>query len=159
MKIIKFQDFETTNENLKSSLSIIGLLIGLGIGKPEIILANQEKIEQSIDQKEKEVLEFIDSLQTKESDTIFDKELPITFLTESLEKYNYRNFKSNLKIDDVIKTTQNPIFPIKIDMFFVLTNKQVPITTIEYQYSDKIVFTFRKNGAWGRDMLGIRVNF
>jgi len=159
MKIKKFYEFEETNEGLRSSLSIIGLLIGLGIGKPEIILANQEKIEQSIDQKEKEVLEFIDSLQNTDNDTILNKELPITFLKESLEKYNYRNFRSNLKIDDVINKTQDPIFPIKIDMFFVLTNKKVPITTFEYKYSDKIVFTFSKNGAWGRDLLGIRVNF
>ena len=158
MKIKKFYEFEETNEGLRSSLSIIGLLIGLGIGKPDTILANQDRIEQSINQKEKQVLEFIDSLQTIENDTIFDKELPITFLTESLEKYNYRNFKSNLRIDDIIKTTQSDIFPIKIDMFFVLTNKQVPITTFEYKYSDKIVFTFSKNGAWGRDLLGIRVN-
>ena len=126
---------------------------------PIFQIVKKEKIEQSIDQKEKVVLEFIDSLETSENDTIFDKELPITFLTESLERYNYRNFKSDLKIDEVINVTQRKSFPVKIDMFFVMTNRQVPITTIEYQYSDKIVFTFRKNGAWGRDMLGIRVNF
>lgn len=159
MKIKKFDEFDETNEGLRSSLSIIGLLIGLGIGKPDTILANQEKIEQSIDQKEKVVLEFIDSLETSENDTIFDKELPITFLTESLERYNYRNFKSDLKIDEVINVTQRKSFPVKIDMFFVMTNKQVPITTFEYKHSDKVTFIFSKNGLWGKDFLGIRVNF
>lgn len=159
MKIIKFQDFDTTNEGLKSSLSIIGLLIGLGIGKPETILANQEKIEQSIDQKEKEVLEFIDSLQTKESDTIFEKELPITYLSDAVEKYSYNNFNMDLKLDDVIKTMQQPSFPIKIDLFFVNIGKQVPITTFEYQHSDKITFMLTKNDVWDKKMLGFRINF
>ena len=50
-KIQKFEEFDTTNEGLRSSISIIGMLIGLGLGNPDTILANQEKIENSIDFK------------------------------------------------------------------------------------------------------------
>lgn len=156
MKIKKFNDFEETNEGLKSSLSIIGILIGLGLGKPETILANHQKIEQSISDKDKEVLKFIDSLDS-ENDTIFNRELPISFLTDSLENYNYKNFKSNLRIEDVVNTTQNPKFPIKVDMFF--TSSRVPVTTLEYKHNDNITFIFSKNGGWGNDILGVRFNF
>lgn len=62
-RIKRFEDFEETNEGLRNSLSIIGLLLGLGLGNPETILANQEKIENSIDFKEKQVLHLLDSLE------------------------------------------------------------------------------------------------
>ena len=41
IKIQKFEEFDPTNEGLRSSISIIGMLIGLGLGNPETILANQ----------------------------------------------------------------------------------------------------------------------
>ena len=92
-------------------------------------------------------------------DTIFEKELPITYLSDAVEKYSYNNFNMDLKLDDVIKTMQQPSFPIKIDLFFVNLGKQVPITTFEYQHSDKITFMLTKNDVWDKNMLGFRINF
>ena len=159
-KIQKFEEFDPTNEGLRSSLSIIGLLIGLGLGKPETLLANQEKIERSIDYKEEQVLHLLDSLE-KESpaDSIFDRKLPIVYLTDAMQKYCYNNFKVDLKLDDVIKTMQQPSFPVKIDLFFVNIGSQVPIATFEYEHSDKITFMLTKNDVWDKNLLGVRINF
>ena len=158
MKIKRFNDFEETNEGLRSSISIIGMLIGLGLGNTETLLANQEKIEQSIDLEEEQVLHIIDSLENECPDTIFEKELPITYLSDAVEKYSYNNFNMDLKLDDVIKTMQQPSFPIKIDLFFVNIGKQVPITTFEYRHNDKITFMLTKNDVWDKKMFGFRIN-
>jgi len=158
-KIQKFEEFDPTNEGLRSSLSIIGLLIGLGLGKPETLLANQEKIEHSIDFKEEQVLHLLDSLEKESVDTIFDRRLPIGYLSDATEKYCYNNFKVDLKLDDIIKTMQQPSFPVKIDLFFVNMGKQVPITTLEYQHNDRITFMLSKNDAWDKNLLGVRINF
>lgn len=158
-KIQKFEEFDPTNEGLRSSISIIGMLLGLGLGNPDTILANQEKIENSIDLGEEQVLHLIDSLERESSDTIFNKQLPIVYLTDAVEKYRYNNFKIDLNLDDVIKTMQQPSFPVKIDLFFVNMGKQVPITTFEYQHSEKITFMLTKNDAWDKNLLGIRINF
>jgi len=160
MKIKKFKEFDETNEGLKSSLSIIGLLIGLGLGKPETILANQTEIEQSINLEEQHVLHFIDTLENENpNDTVFNKIHPMGYLTNEMTKYNYNNFKIDLKLDDVIKTMQQPNFPVKIDLFFVNMGKQIPITTFEYQHSDKITFMLSKNDVWDKNLLGVRINF
>lgn len=159
-RIKRFEDFEETNEGLRNSLSIIGLLLGLGLGNPETILANQEKIENSIDFKEKQVLHLLDSLEKENpSDTIFDRKISILYLSDAVEKYCYNNFKIDLKLDDVIKTMQQPSFPVKIDLFFINMGKQIPITTFEYQHSDKITFMLTKNDVWDKNMLGFRINF
>ena len=160
MRIQKFEEFDPTNEGLRSSISIIGILLGLGLGNPDTILANQEKIENSINFKDEQVLHLIDSLE-KESpgDTIFRREFPIGYLTDTIEKYSYNNFKIDLKLDDVIKTMQQPNFPVKIDLFFVNLGKQIPITTFEYQHSDKITFMLTKNDVWDKNLFGVRVNF
>ena len=60
---------------------------------------------------------------------------------------------------DVIKTMQHPNFPVKIDLFFVNMGKQIPITTFEYQHSDRIIFMLTKNDVWDKNMLGIKINF
>ena len=160
IKIQKFEEFDTTNEGLRSSISIIGMLIGLGLGNPDTILANQEKIENSIDFKDEQVLHFIDSLENENpGDTIFNRIIPMGYLTNEMAKYNYNNFKIDLKLDDVIKTMQQPTFPIKIDLFFVNLGKQIPITTFEYQHSDKITFMLTKNDVWDKNMFGLRINF
>lgn len=158
-KIQKFEEFDPTNEGLRSSISIIGLLLGLGLGNPDTLLANQEKIENSIDLGEEQVLHLIDSLERESSDTIFNKQLPIVYLTDAVEKYCYNNFKVDLKTNDVIKTMQQPSFPVKIDLFFVNIGKQVPITTFEYQHSEKITFMLTKNDAWDKNLFGVRLNF
>lgn len=158
-KIQKFEEFDTTNEGLRSSLSIIGLLIGLGLGKPETLLANKENIENSIDYKEEQVLHVLDSLEKESVDTIFDRRLPMVFLTDAIKKYSYGNFKTDLRLEEVIKTMQQPSFPVKIDLFFVNMGKQVPITTFEYQHNDKITFMLTKNDAWDKNLLGVRINF
>jgi hypothetical protein len=158
-KIQKFEEFDPTNEGLRSSISIIGMLIGLGIGNPETLLANQEKIERSIDFEEEQVLHLLDSLERENTgDTIFGKKFPIGHLTDAVEKYCYSNFKVNLKLDDVIKTMQQPSFPVRIDLFFVNLGKQIPITTFEYQHNDKITFMFTKNDVWDKNLLGLRIN-
>lgn len=160
IKIQKFEEFDTTNEGLRSSISIIGMLIGLGLGNPDTILANQEKIENSIDFKGEQVLHFIDTLENENpTDSIFDRIIPMGYLTDAIEKYSYNNFKIDLKLDDVIKKMQQPTFPIKIDLFFVNMGKQVPITTFEYQHSDKITFMLTKNDVWDKNMFGLRINF
>ena len=159
IKIQKFEEFDPTNEGLRSSISIIGMLIGLGLGNPDTLLANQTNIENSIDFEEEQVLHLIDSLERESpGDTIFGKTFPIAHLTDAVEKYNYSNFKVNLKIEEVIRTMQKPNFPVKIDLFFVNIGKQVPITTFEYQHSDKITFMLTKNDAWDRNLFGVRIN-
>lgn len=158
-KIQKFEEFDPTNEGLRSSISIIGLLLGLGLGNPDTLLANQTNIENSIDFEEEQVLHLIDSLERESSDTIFNKQLPIVYLTDAVEKYCYSNFKVDLKLNDVIKTMQQPSFPVKIDLFFVNIGKQVPITTFEYQHSEKITFMLTKNDAWDKNLFGVRLNF
>ena len=158
-KIQKFEEFDPTNEGLRSSLSIIGLLIGLGLGKPETLLANKENIENSIDYNEEQVLHVLDSLEKESVDTIFDRKMPIVFLTDAIRKYSYGNFKADLRLEEVIKTMQQPNFPVKIDLFFVNMGKQVPITTFEYQHNDKITFMLTKNDAWDKNLLGVRINF
>jgi hypothetical protein len=156
MKIKRFEEFEETNEGLRSSISIISILIGLGLGNPDTILANQEKIENSINTKEEQTLHLIDSLN---DDDIFNKMMPIDLFKNEIEKYNYNNYKIDLKLEEVIKIMQQPSFPIKIDLFFVNIGKQVPITTFEYQHSDKITFMLTKNEIWDKNMLGFRINF
>lgn len=159
-RIKRFEDFEETNEGLRNSLSIIGLLLGLGLGNPETILANKENIENSIDFKEEQVLHLLDSLEKENpSDTIFDKKIPILYLFDAVEKYRYKNTEINLKLDDVIKTMQRPNFPIKIELFFVNIGKTFPIATFEYQHSDKITFMLTKNDVWDKNMLGVKINF
>lgn len=160
MKIQNFEEFNSTNEGLRSSLSIIGLLLGLGLGNPETILANKENIENSIDFKEEQVLHLLDSLEKEKlNDTIFDRKMPIVYLSDAVEKYCYNNFKIDLKLDDVIKTMQQPSFPVKIDLFFINIGKQIPITTFEYQHSSKITFMLTKNDVWDKNLFGVRVNF
>lgn len=156
MKIKRFEEFEETNEGLRSSISIISILIGLGLGNPDTILANQEKIENSINTKEEQTLHLIDSLN---SNDIFNRIIPIDFLKNEIEKYNYNNYKIDLKLEEVIKTMQQPSFPVKIDLFFINMGKQIPITTFEYQHSDKITFMLTKNDVWDKNMLGFRINF
>jgi hypothetical protein len=158
MRIQKFEEFDPTNEGFRNSISIIGILLGLGLGNPESILANKQNIENSIDFKQEKVLHFLDSLGKDSVDTIFNVKLPITYLTDTIEKYNY-NLKVDLKLDDVIKTMQHPNFPVKIDLFFVNIGKQIPITTFEYQHSDRIIFMLTKNDVWDKNMLGIKINF
>jgi hypothetical protein len=158
MRIQKFEEFDPTNEGFRNSISIIGILLGLGLGNPESILANKQNIENSIDFKQEKVLHFLDSLEKDSVDTIFNVKLPITYLTDTIEKYNY-NLKVDLKLDDVIKTMQHPNFPVKIDLFFVNMGKQIPITTFEYQHSDRIIFMLTKNDVWDKNMLGIKINF
>ena len=75
MKIKRFEEFEETNEGLRSSISIISILIGLGLGNPDTILANQEKIENSINTKEEQTLDLIDSLNDFELTKITSEEL------------------------------------------------------------------------------------
>lgn len=160
MKIQNFEEFNSTNEGLRSSLSIIGLLLGLGLGNPETILANKENIENSIDFKEEQVLHLLDSLEKENpEDTIFDRKIPIVYLSDAVEKYCYNNFKIDLKLDDVIKTMQQPSFPVKIDLFFINIGKQTPIATFEYQHSDKITFMLTKNDVWDKNLFGVRINF
>ena len=158
-KIQKFEEFDPTNEGLRSGISIIGLLLGLGLGNPDTLLANQTNIENSIDFEEEQVLHLIDSLEKESTDTIFNRKLPIIYLSDAVEKYCYNNFKVDLNINDVIKTMQQPSFPVRIDLFFVNMGKQVPITTFEYQHSEKITFMLTKNDAWDKNLFGIRVNF
>lgn len=158
IKIQKFEEFDQTNEGLRSSISIIGLLLGLGLGNPDTLLANQEKIENSIDLEEEQVLHLIDSLEKESTDTIFNRKLPIVYLSDAVEKYGYNNFKIDLKLNDVIKTMQQPNFPVKIDLFFVNIGEQVPITTFEYKQSEKITFMLTKNDAWDRNLFGVRIN-
>lgn len=158
IKIQKFEEFDSTNEGLRSSISIIGLLLGLGLGNPDTLLANQEKIENSIDLEEEQVLHLIDSLEKESTDTIFNRKLPIVYLSDAVEKYGYNNFKIDLKLNDVIKTMQQPNFPVKIDLFFVNIGEQVPITTFEYKQSEKITFMLTKNDAWDRNLFGVRIN-
>jgi len=155
-KIKRFEEFEETNEGLRSSISIISLLIGLGLGNPDTILANQEKIENSIGDKEEQTLHLIDSLN---SNDIFNRIIPIDFLKNEIEKYNYNNYKIDLKLEETINIMQQPNFPIKIELFFVNIGKQIPITTFEYQHSDKITFMLTKNDVWDKNMLGFRINF
>lgn len=157
-KIQKFEEFDPTNEGLRSSISIIGMLLGLGLGNPETLLANQDKIENSIDLEEEQVLHIIDSLEKESTDTIFNRKLPISYLSDAVQRYGYNNFKIDLKLNDVIKTMQQPSFPVKIDLFFVNLGRQVPITTFEYQHSDKITFMLTKNDVWDRNLFGVRVN-
>ena len=158
IKIQKFEEFDSTNEGLRSSISIIGLLLGLGLGNPDTLLANQEKIENSIDLEEEQVLHLIDSLERESTDTIFNKKIPILYLSDAVKKYGYNNFKIDLKLNDVIKTMQQPNFPVKIDLFFVNIGEQVPITTFEYQHSKKITFMLTKNDAWDKNLFGVRIN-
>lgn len=158
MRIQKFEEFDPTNEGFRNSISIIGILLGLGLGNPESILANKQNIENNIDFKQEKVLHFLDSLEKDSVDTIFNVKLPITYLADTIEKYNY-NLKVDLKLDDVIKTMQHPNFPVKIDLFFVNMGKQIPITTFEYQHSDRIIFMLTKNDVWDKNMLGIKINF
>lgn len=158
MRIQKFEEFDPTNEGFRNSISIIGILLGLGLGNPESILANKQNIENSIDFKQEKVLHFLDSLEKDSVDTIFNVKLPITHLTDTIEKYNY-NLKVDLKLDDVIKTMQHRNFPVKIDLFFVNMGKQIPITTFEYQHSDRIIFMLTKNDVWDKNMPGIKINF
>jgi hypothetical protein len=160
IKIQKFEEFDSTNEGLKSSLSIIGLLIGLGLGKPDSLLANKEKIENSIDFEEEQVLHLIDSIERESpGDTIFGKKLPISYLQDSIFKYTKNNFKVDLNLEDVIKTMQHQSFPVKIDLFFLNTGKNIPITTFEYQHSDKITFMLTKNDVWDKYMYGVKIRF
>ena len=160
IKIQKFEEFDPTNEGLRSSISIIGMLIGLGLGNPETILANQTNIENSIDFEEEQVLHLLDSLERENTgDTIFGKTLPIVYLSDAVEKYGYNNFKINLKLEEVIRTMQQPNFPVKIDLFFVNVGSQLPIATFEYQHSDKITFMLTKNEVWDKNMFGVRINF
>lgn len=159
MRIQKFEEFNPTNEGLGSSISIIGLLIGLGLGNPENILTNKHVIENSINYKEERVLHILDSLEKESVDTIFGVKLPITYLMDAVEKYGSNNFKVDLRLDDVIKTMQQPSFPVKIDLFFVNIGKQIPITTFEYQHSDRITFMLTKNDVWDKNMLGVKINF
>lgn len=158
MRIQKFEEFDPTNEGFRNSISTIGILLGLGLGNPESILANKQNIENNIDFKQEKVLHFLDSLEKDSVDTIFNVKLPITYLADTIEKYNY-NLKVDLKLDDVIKTMQHPNFPVKIDLFFVNMGKQIPITTFEYQHSDRIIFMLTKNDVWNKNMLGIKINF
>jgi hypothetical protein len=159
MRIQKFEEFDPTNEGLGSSISIIGLLIGLGLGNPESILTNKHVIENSINYKEERVLHILDSLEKESVDTIFGVKLPITHLMDAVEKYGSNNFKVDLRLDDVIKTMQQPSFPVKIDLFFINIGKQIPITTFEYQHSNRITFMLTKNDVWDKNMLGVKINF
>jgi hypothetical protein len=159
IKIQKFKEFDPTNEGLRSSISIIGMLIGLGLGNPNTILANKERIEQSIDVEEEQTLHLIDTLCENVPDRVFDKMLPMDFLKNEIERFNYNNYKIDLKLEEVIKIMKQPSFPVKIDLFFVNLGKQIPITTFEYQHSDKITFMLTKNDIWDKNMFGVRINF
>lgn len=160
MRIQKFEQFDPKNEGLRSAASIVSLLIGLGLGRPDAILANQDRIESSIDLEEEHVLHLIDYMQKNlPGDTIFNKRLPISYLADSVSRYTRSKLDIDLNLERAIKTMQQPGFPVKIDLFFVNVGKQVPITTIEYQQSDRITFTLTKNDVWDRYTYGIKVRF
>ena len=157
MRIKRYEDFDTTNEGIRSSISLIGLLISLGIGTPETLWANKESIEQSIDDKEHQVLSIVKSLgKLYPGDTIFEKVIPIERLTKEIEKHN-ADLKSDLKIEDVIKTMQKSSFPVKIEFIFPNRGKQIPMPAIEYKLDDKVMFMLSKN--FDTYMYGIGINF
>ncbi len=157
MRIKRYEDFDTTNEGIRSSISLIGLLISLGIGTPETLWANKEKIDQSIDAKDHQVLSIVESLEKSyPGDTIFEKAIPIERLAKEIEKHN-AELKSDLKIEDVIKTMQRQSFPVKIDLVFSNRGKQIPIATLNYKHSSKIMFVLSKN--WDRYMYGVKFSF
>ena len=157
MRIKRYEEFECANEGLRSGISIIGLLIGLGIGSPATLWANKEKIEQSIDSKEVQVLKIVDSLEKEEpSDTIFGKAMPIARLAKEIERQN-QSSNASLKIEDVVATMQKSTFPVKIELIFPNIGKQIPRVSLEYKLDDKVMFMLSKN--FDRYMYGIRINF
>lgn len=157
MRIKRYEEFECANEGLRSGISIIGLLIGLGIGSPATLWANKEKIEQSIDSKEVQVLKIVDSLEKEDpSDTIFGKAMPIARLAKEIERQN-QSSNASLKIEDVVATMQKSTFPVKIELIFPNIGKQIPRVSLEYKLGDKVMFMLSKN--FDRYMYGIRINF
>lgn len=157
MRIKRYEEFECANEGLRSGISIIGLLIGLGIGSPATLWANKEKIEQSIDSKEVQVLKIVDSLEKEDpSDTIFGKAMPIARLAKEIERQN-QSSNASLKIEDVVATMQKSTFPVKIELIFPNIGKQIPRVSLEYKLDDKVMFMLSKN--FDRYMYGIRINF
>ncbi len=89
-------------------------------------------------------------------DTIFEKAIPIERLAKEIEKHN-ADLKSDLKIEDVVKTMQRQSFPVKIDLIFSNRGKQIPIATLNYMHSNNIMFILTKN--WDRYMYGVKVSF
>jgi len=157
MRIKRYEEFECANEGIKSSISIIGMLIGLGIGSPAKLWANKEKIEQSIDSKEEQVLKIVDSLEKEDPrDTIFGKALPISRLAKEIERQN-QSSNSSFNIEDVVVTMRKNYFPIKIEFIFPNRGKQIPMPAIEYKLDDKVMFMLSKN--FDTYMYGIGINF
>jgi len=53
-----------------------------------------------------------------------------------------------------------PSFPFKIDITYInIQDDQLPISKLEYKYSDKITFIITKNEIWDKNLFGVKINF
>lgn len=153
--IKRFDEFESANEGFGKAASAIGLLLALGVGNPEHILANQNSIERHIDSKDTEVLKMLESGK----ETIIGKVLPISILKDTISRFNKAN-ASNLELNMAMDALKSPSFPFKIDIAFIgMNGKQIPVSNLEYQHSSRLTFIITKNDLWDRYTFGIRANF
>ena len=101
------------------------------------------------------MLDFVNKLDLKYGDSLYDTLRPISFLKNELN-----DFDKTLKLKNsinIIQTSEN--FPLSINLFYVVTNKQVPILTFSYAYSNKLQFTFTKNEVLDKNFIGMKYNF
>lgn len=153
--IKRFSEFECANEGIGTGISAIALLIALGVGNPSQLLANKPSIEKSIDGTDMKVLQLL----AKEGDSIIGKKLPISVLSDTIKRFNEYSFDP-ISIESAIKSMSDPTFPFKIEISYVgVMGKSIPISTVEFRYSEKITFVITKNDLWDKYIYGVKINF
>jgi len=161
MGIQNFNDFNNQNEGLKDKIALISILLSLGFSFPKNSYSkdNIDKIEQELHKdKGDSILKFIDTFNIQ-----LNKEYKLISLNNYLIDYK-KQYNVDLKLNELVKTMQNKNFPININMFFVTfgnigVQEQIPVTTIDYRVLDKLIITFTKNDAFGKNLIGFKYNF
>lgn len=147
----------TYNEEINYRKLLTGAALGASLALSNPAKADTPKDSTNIDNPitGNVMIDFVNKLDLKYGNSLYDTMRPISFLKNELNDYD-----KNLKLRESINMIQSqPNFPLSINLFYVVTNKQVPILTFNYTYSDKVQFTFTRNEAWGRSLAGLNYKF
>jgi len=156
MKYVK--TFEKYNEEVNYKKILTNAAVAGGLAFGNLASANELPKDSISSQKipSKSLQEFIISLNNKYGEDLYDNLRPISFLKKELYEYD-PSFKLKKVVEDI--KSQQPNYPLNINLFYIYTGKQVPILTLDYKFTDRIHFTFTNNEVWDKNLFGLTFKF
>lgn len=156
MKYVK--KFEKYNEEVNYKKILTNAAVAGGLTFGNLVSANDlPKDSISTDKiPSKSLHDFIVAINNKYGNELYDVLRPIGFLKEELYEYD-PSFKLKKAVEDI--KSQQPNYPLNINLFYIYAGKQVPILTLDYKFTNRIHFTFTKNEVWDKNLFGLTFEF